>query len=146
MKPFGIALAARISYLQTREQWSLCHLSKTNTHTEIPPIHPPTPPSPLPEFLEDDTIRESLSADADAFQHAVTPQLLQHQLGVHPPRLQHSGQQTTNQGAATVCLDFSLVPATFDNCQNDGLSGLSVSDPLLVVGDDAADEVGLGVV
>lgn len=44
--------------------------------------------SPLPELLEDDAIGETLSADADALQHAVTAQLLQHQVGVHLPSLQ----------------------------------------------------------
>lgn len=51
-----------------------------------------TAPSPLPELLEHDAVGESLSADSDALQHPVTPELLQHQVGVHLPSLQHNQQ------------------------------------------------------
>ena len=57
----------------------------------------------LPELLEGDPVGESLSADSDALEDTVTPQLVQDQGGV----------------------DFSR--------------------PLLVVGDDAPDKVGVGV-
>lgn len=44
--------------------------------------------SPLAELLEDDPVGEALAADADAFQHPVTPQLLQHQKGIQLAGLQ----------------------------------------------------------
>lgn len=46
--------------------------------------------SPLSELLEHDAVWKSLSADSNAFQHPVTPQLLQHQVGVHLTSLQQS--------------------------------------------------------
>lgn len=46
----------------------------------------------LAELLEDDAVREALSADADALEHAVTPQLVQHQRGVDLARLKNIQQ------------------------------------------------------
>lgn len=60
--------------------------------------------SPLSEFLEHDAVWKSLSADSNAFQHPVTPQLLQHQVGVHLTSLQHSSQP-----ASTECMTQSLL-------------------------------------
>ena len=66
----------------------------------------PTPPracpagSPLAKLLEDDPVGEALTADADAFQHPVAPQLLQHQKGVQLARLRGQGGQWT-PGAGT---------------------------------------------
>ena len=37
---------------------------------------------PLTVLLEQDPVGEALSADTDPLQHSVTPQLLQHQVGV----------------------------------------------------------------
>ena len=37
---------------------------------------------PLSELLEDNAVREALSADTDPLQHTITPQLVQHQVGV----------------------------------------------------------------
>lgn len=56
-------------------------------------------PSPLPELLEHDAVGEALSADADALQHAVTAELLQHQVGVHLAGLQQHDRQTDRQGS-----------------------------------------------
>lgn len=53
--------------------------------------------SPLPELLEHDAVGESLSADSDALEHSVTPELLQHQVGVHLPCLQHSSRPTITE-------------------------------------------------
>ena len=50
--------------------------------------------SPLPELLEHDAVGESLPADTDPLQHPVTPELLQHQVGVHLPGLQHISRPT----------------------------------------------------
>ena len=83
-------------------------------------------PSPLPELLEWDAVRESLPADSDAFQHAVTPQRLQHQVGVHLPSLINS---KINSGLKT----------TESHVR-------SLTYPFLMVGDDATDKVGLSVV
>ena len=46
---------------------------------------------PLSELLEDDAIGETLSANADALQDTVAPQLIQDQMGVELPRLAVSG-------------------------------------------------------
>lgn len=83
----------------------------------IPPYglaHPPRPPqppcvapasSPLAELLEDDPVGEALTADANAFQHPVAAQLLQHQKGVQLARLQGQRGPWTRgagtQGAAS---------------------------------------------
>ena len=53
--------------------------------------------SPLSELLEHDAVGEALPADADALQHAVTAELLQHQVGVHLPRLQQQHTQSTHR-------------------------------------------------
>lgn len=43
--------------------------------------------SPLAELLEDDPVGEALAADADAFQHTVAAQLVQHEVRVQFPSL-----------------------------------------------------------
>lgn len=52
-------------------------------------------PIPLPELLEDDTVGESLSADTDALQHTVTPQLIQNQVRVQLTSLRQKKQMLT---------------------------------------------------
>jgi len=49
---------------------------------------------PLPELLEDDPVGEALSADTDALQHTVAPQLIQHQVGVQLPCLKDTTSRT----------------------------------------------------
>lgn len=51
---------------------------------------------PLSELLEDDAIGESLSADSDALQHTVTPQLIQNQVRVQLTRLRRTETQNTH--------------------------------------------------
>lgn len=43
--------------------------------------------SPLTEFLEDDSVGETLSTDSDSLQYTVTPQLLQDQVSIQLPCL-----------------------------------------------------------
>lgn len=67
------------------------------------PKPPPLTPagSPLAELLEDDPVGEALAADANAFQHPVATQLLQHQKGVQLARLQGQRGRAVDQGAGT---------------------------------------------
>ena len=95
-------------------------------------------PPPLPELLEHDAVGESLSADPNPLQDAVASELLQHQVGVHLPGLR---RRTTYR--------LSLSPHGASERQRVRASAPlqeQATYPLLVVGDDAAHKVGLGVV
>jgi len=82
MKPLGMALGVRISYLG----------EKADERIYVCPTHASplggmlgTALSfgvPLSELLEDDAVGEALSADTDALQHTVAPQLVQDQVGI----------------------------------------------------------------
>lgn len=63
-----------------------------------------TAPSPLPELLEHNPVWKSLPADSNPLQHSVTPQLLQHQVGIHLSSLHHSREPTTPQWINSLCL------------------------------------------
>ncbi len=103
--------------------------------------------SPLPELLEHDAVGESLSADSDALQHSVTPELLQDQVGVHLPGLQHSSRPTiTARVYRLFSVDCSLAQLKWFILLKFNVKKTQMTYPLLVVGDDAADKVGLGVV
>ena len=90
--------------------------------------------TPLSELLEWDAVREALSADTDPLQDSITPQLVQHQVGGQLTGLRTSRQQKVkNQKNGKLNSVVSSVLVRF------------LSYLLLVVGDDAAEEVGVGV-
>lgn len=83
MKPLGMALGVRISYL----------IQERHVNTTLPPsikyeTEERSRASPLSELLEDDAVWKTLSAYADPLQDAVTPQLIQDQVGVQFTGLQ----------------------------------------------------------
>ena len=54
--------------------------------------------SPLPELCIEETVGESLAADANSLQHSITPQLVQDEMGVdHSSPLQLVGDDATHK-------------------------------------------------
>lgn len=131
MKPLGIALGVRISYLSHRIATSVRFFvdKYTEEGSRLWMFH-----TPLAELLEDDSVGETLSADSDPLQHTVTPQLLQDQVSVQLSSLRR-------RYLLFYCIsDFVAGYCVMDHC--DPL----VNYPFLVVGDDAPHKVRLGIV
>lgn len=87
MKPLGMALGVRISYLRSGDG-----VRVGVSPAPAPPQLLPSSSLPLAELLEDDAVGEALPADADPFQNSVTPQLLQHQMRLQLPGLSGAGE------------------------------------------------------
>lgn len=77
MKPFGIALAAKISYLYRGGQKSQLPRFIINWILSLIQM---VLRQPLTELLENNSIWKTLPTDSDSLQHTVTPQLLEHQV------------------------------------------------------------------
>lgn len=81
MKVRGIALGVRISYLRDtfRLVCAEAGVKRARMKAQVVPVGVQflETLSPLSELLEGDAVREALSADADALQDPVAPQLVQ---------------------------------------------------------------------
>lgn len=106
MKPLGMELGVRISYLSEKHKQPQTSVKREEYEKEIIKefalekqfIHVKSftrwvPPIPLSELLEDDAVGESLSADTDSLQHTVTPELIQNQVRVQLTRLRWTETQ-----------------------------------------------------
>lgn len=133
MKPLGIALGVRISYLSHRITEKLRFCGKYTEEVGRLWIFY----TPLAELLEDDSVGETLTADSDPLQHTVTPQLLQDQVSVQLSSLRRRFH-----------LEFFFAGyCVMDHCKAKfHLIFVALIYPFLVVGDDASHKVRLGVV
>ena len=111
MKPLGMALGVRISYLENAHKQLLDNTGNVRVHLfvcanismhtsknlylhvcvcscgcTIVRVH--VHASPLSELLEDNAVGEALSADPDSLQDSVTPELVQDQVRVQLTCLQ----------------------------------------------------------
>lgn len=145
IKVRGIALGVRISYLETnvkmfvQEKWRwergrvtegdemllICWLKTYGAESYKS--------TPLSELLEWDAVGETLSADTDSLQNTVTPQLVQNEV-----RCQFTSLRRHKAGRRKVRY-FSMLSSFV--C----LVWSWRSHPLLMVGDNAPQEVGVGV-
>lgn len=81
MKPFGIALGVRISYLAAKGNEDKSRDWRASDFSVKPQLQSVScRESPLSELLEDDAVGEPLSADADPLQDSIASQLIQDQV------------------------------------------------------------------